>query len=180
MPTCPIPCLESSSTPSHLPKPCMRKNRFQNKTCCSRKHTLPNFGKSIGLPSEMNVLENLPKQFMGSSDVILLDHLPTPFSGKSSIEIPFATMFIFLSISCHALTTSFKVNPVLMKCIIPFQHIHANIFTCIYINIIKSHTTCYANSTQFTPIYQLCIYSQICTHTTCDSISVNHHPNYLT
>ena len=26
-------------------------------------------GKNMGLPSEANVLENLPKQYMGSSDV---------------------------------------------------------------------------------------------------------------
>ena len=33
------PCLESSPTPSHSPKPCMRKITFQNKTCCFPKHT---------------------------------------------------------------------------------------------------------------------------------------------
>ena len=33
------PCSESSLTRSHLPKPCMRKHHFQNKTCCSRKYT---------------------------------------------------------------------------------------------------------------------------------------------
>ena len=38
-----------------------------------------------------------------------------------------------------------------MKCIMPFQHIHVNIFTCIYTNIIKSHKACYANSQSITP-----------------------------
>ena len=45
------------------------------------------------------------------------------------------------------------------------QYIHIH----IYINIFKSHTTCYVISTQFIQIYQLCIYSQIYNHTTCNS-----------
>ena len=30
---------ESSPTPSHLPKPCMRKHLFQNNSCCFRNYT---------------------------------------------------------------------------------------------------------------------------------------------
>ena len=69
MSTCSFPCLESSPTPSHLPKPCMRKHHFQNKLVVLG-NTLPNFGKNMGLPSEANVLENFPKQSWSSSEMI--------------------------------------------------------------------------------------------------------------
>ena len=55
-----IPCPKSLPTPSHLPKTCMRKTSFQNKTCCFRKYTTERVSKNMGLPSEANVLENLP------------------------------------------------------------------------------------------------------------------------
>ena len=34
----------------------------------------------------------------------LLDNSPRQFFGKSSVEIPFTNIFVFLSISCDALT----------------------------------------------------------------------------
>ena len=54
---------------SHMPKPNASKITFFEIKLVVLENTLPNFGKSIGLPYEGNVLENLPKQFMGSSDV---------------------------------------------------------------------------------------------------------------
>ena len=93
----PFPCLESSSTPSNLPKPCMRKHHFQNKTCCSRKSTTE-FRKNMGLPSEANVLENFPKPSWSSSEMICWTVSQPHSLKKSSCEIPFATMFVFQKI----------------------------------------------------------------------------------
>ena len=108
-----LECLHDQShvpSPHRLPYICVSRMRVKISVFKTKlvvlENTLPNFGKSIGLPSEANVLENLPKQFMGSSDVQLLDHLPTQFSGKSSIEIPFTNISVFFFISCHALIPS--------------------------------------------------------------------------
>ena len=68
--TQPFPCLEPSLTPSHLPKPYMRKIIiFKTKTVVL-ENTLSNVGKNMGQPSEANVLENLPKQSWSSSEMI--------------------------------------------------------------------------------------------------------------
>ena len=63
----------------------------------------------------------------------LLDNYPRQFFGKSSFEIPFTTIFIFLS--CHALT------PFVLGCPGPYE-MHYAIFI------------------QHMPIYQSCIYRQ--------------------
>ena len=54
------PCPESSPTPSHLPKPCMRKTSFSKQNLLFLKIHYRSVGKNMGLPSEANVLENLP------------------------------------------------------------------------------------------------------------------------
>ena len=64
------PCLESSPTHSHLPKPCKRKTIIFKTKPVVIENTLPNVGKNMGLPSEANVLENLPKQSWSSSEMI--------------------------------------------------------------------------------------------------------------
>ena len=45
------------------------KSQFSKQKLFVLKKLLPGFGKYIGLPSEANLLDNLPKQFMGPSDV---------------------------------------------------------------------------------------------------------------
>ena len=66
MSTSPIPCLESSSAPSYMLMPCM-------KTVSKQKYLFYLWAtlryKYAGQSSEMNLLDNSPKQFMGPSDV---------------------------------------------------------------------------------------------------------------
>ena len=106
--THPLPCLEPSLTPSRMPKPRVKKYRFQNKRFLFSKTTLLSFGKYIGLPSEANCWIIFSKQSWVSLRDELLDHSPRQFFGKSSLEIPFTTIFLFLS--CHALT------PIVLGC----------------------------------------------------------------
>ena len=73
----------------------------------------------------------------------MLDRLPTPFSRKSSCEIPLATMFVFQKI--HV--------------------VHSHLIS----RLPGAYEMYYAISTIFIPIYQICIYSQIWNHTTCNS-----------
>ena len=66
MSTCPIPCLESSPTLSHKLMPCMK--------IVSKKIYLfylwqSSYIKYVGQSSEVNLLDNSLKQFMGLSDV---------------------------------------------------------------------------------------------------------------
>ena len=61
---------ESSPTPSHSPKPCMRKHLFQNNSCCFRNYTTEVSVKIWDYLSYANVLENLPKQSWSSSEMI--------------------------------------------------------------------------------------------------------------
>ena len=120
MSKCPFPCLESSPTPSHLPKPCMRKHHFQNKTCCSRKYTTK-FQKKYGTTLQGECVGELPETVMVLIPNDLLDRLLTPFSGKSSCEIPFATMFMFILI--HVMHSHLISRlPGAYECIMPFQH----------------------------------------------------------
>ena len=91
--THPFPLLEPLQTPSCMPKPNVRKHCFQNKKFLFSKTYYRVSVKSIGQPSETNLLDNSPKQFMGSSDVncwtisqpnslenLLLKFLSQPFS----------------------------------------------------------------------------------------------------
>ena len=52
--THPHPCLEPSLTPSHMPKPSVRKHCFQNKRFLFSKTYYRVSVKSIGQPSEVN------------------------------------------------------------------------------------------------------------------------------
>ena len=135
MSKCPIPCLESSPTSSHLSKPCIRKYHFQNKTYCSRKYTTE-FRLKYGTILRGECVGELLEIVMVLIRNDLLDRLPTPFSRKSSCEIPFATMFVFQKI--HVM--------------------HSHLISRLpgaYEN-----TLCHFNHF-FIPIYQICIYSQI-------------------
>ena len=61
------------SSPHQLPHTCLSQMRvklqFSKQKLFVLENLLPRFGKHIGLPSEANLLDNLPKQFMGPSDV---------------------------------------------------------------------------------------------------------------
>ena len=91
------PCLESSPTPLHLPKPCMRKTSFQNKSCCFRKYTTDVSVKIWDYPPR-RMCWRTSRTVMVLIRSDLLDCLPTPFSGKSSCKIPFAIMLVFQKI----------------------------------------------------------------------------------
>ena len=118
--THPFPCLESSLTPSRMPKPNVSKTLFSKQKLFILENLLPRFGKYIGLPSEANYWIIFLKQSWVSLRDELLDHSPRQFFGKSSLEIPFTIIFHFLS--CHALTPITLGSPVHMKCNMPFHH----------------------------------------------------------
>ena len=67
--THPFPLPEPLLTPLRMPKPNVRKYCFQNKRFMFSKTYYRVLVKSIGQPSEVNLLDNSPKQFMGSFDV---------------------------------------------------------------------------------------------------------------
>ena len=98
--THPFPLLEPSLTPSRMPKPNVRKHRFQNKRFLFSKTYYRVSIKSIRQPSEANFLDNSPKQFMGSSDVNCWtisqpnspENLPLKFLSQ-----PFSFLFSFTS-----------------------------------------------------------------------------------
>ena len=102
--THPLPLLEPSLTPSRMPKPNVRKYCFQNKRFLFSKTYYRVSAKSIGQPSEANLLDNSPKQFMGPSDV----NCWTISQPNSSENLPLKFLsqpFSFFSfLSCHALT----------------------------------------------------------------------------
>ena len=118
--THPLPCLKPSLTPSCMPKPNVIKISFSKQKLFVLENLLPRFGKYIGLPSEANMLDRLPKQSLVLIQNELFENLLTQFSGKSSLEIPLTISFHFLS--CHALTPITLGSPVHMKCNMPFHH----------------------------------------------------------
>ena len=67
--THPFPFIEPSLTPSRMPKPNVRKHRFQNKRFLFSKADYRVSVKSIRQTNEANLLDNSLKQFMGSFDV---------------------------------------------------------------------------------------------------------------
>ena len=130
--THPFPLLEPLLTPSRMPKPNMRKHCFQNTRFLFSKTYYRVSVKSIGLPSEVNLLDNSLKPFTGPSDLncwtifqpISPENLPLKFLSQ-----PFSFLFFF---SCHALT------PTILGC--P-----------------GAYGMHYATSKQFMVIYKSCI-----------------------
>ena len=134
MSTCPIPCLESSPTPSHMPKPNVRKTLFSKQTVFVLKNVLPSFSKIYWTTLRGELLGDSPKQSWVHLRDELLDNFPRQFFIKSSLKLlsqPFSFLFHFPS--CHALT------PTILGC--P-----------------DAYGMHYAISKQFMPIYQSCIY----------------------
>ena len=119
-------------SPHRLPHTCLSqmrvKSQFSNQKLFVLENLLPSFGKYIGQPSDINMLDNLPKQFMGPSDVNCWTILQKIFRRNS-----FHKHFHFCFLSCHALTP--------------------NILGCP--NAYGMH---YTNSRIFMLIYKTCIY----------------------
>ena len=106
MSTCPIPCPESSPTPSHMPKPNASKiSSFQNKIFLFSK-TCYRVSVKYWTSLRGELLDNAPKQSWSSSEVICWTTLQGNSSENIPSKFPTQTFFVFLSISfsCHALT----------------------------------------------------------------------------
>ena len=137
------PCHECSSTPSHSPKPCMRKIPFSKQNLLFLKI---NYRMSVkyGTTLRSECVGELPVTVMVLIRNDLLDSLPTLFSGKSSYEIPFATMFVFQKIYV----------------------MHSHLIS----RLSGAYEMHYAISTHFIQyIYQYIIYAYIINHTICNS-----------
>ena len=102
-----LECLHAQthvSSPHRLPHTCLRKMqvriKFSKQKLFVLENSLPNFSKYIGLPSEENLLDNSPKQFMGPSDVNCWtisqhnsqENLPSKFLSQT-----FSFLFSFMS-----------------------------------------------------------------------------------
>ena len=124
------------SSPHQLPHTCLSQLRvkisFQNKSFLFSKTYYRVSVKSIGQPSEANLLDNPPKQFMGPSDMNCWtisqhnspENLPSKFLSQ---------YFPFYFLSCHALTpnilgypSAYGIHYVNLKI---FMLIY---FTCVY------------------------------------------------
>ena len=157
MSTCPFPCLESSPTPSHLPKPCMRKISFSKQNLLFLKI---NYRMSVkyGTTLQGKCVGELPETVMVRIRNDLLDRLPTPFSVKSSCEIPFAIMFVFQKTRVMQSHLISRIPGAYENALCFFNHFHTNIYIiCIYSKF-YNHTTC--NSTIST-ITQISLLEQI-------------------
>ena len=94
--THPFPLLEPSLTPSHMPKPSVRKIMFSKQRVFVLENTLPSFGKYIGQPSEANCWVIFLKQSWVHLRDELLDNSPRKFFEKSSLKFlsqPFSFFF---------------------------------------------------------------------------------------
>ena len=104
MSTCPIPCPESSPTPSHMPKPNASKIIvFKTKNFLFSKTYYRDSVNILDYPPK-KIAGKRPKTFMVLIQSDLLDDSPSQFFRKSSFEIPFTKIFPFYFLSCHALT----------------------------------------------------------------------------
>ena len=151
MSTCLIPCLESSPTPSHMPKPiCEQKLSFQNKSFLFLK---------IHYQVSVNILDYPPRRIAGSFFRIVMGPPPRrtvrPLSKtilrKIFLEIPFTTIFPFLFIfmSCTH-TYHSRVSRGIWNALCHFQTIDANIFYMYILTKINSHTNHIIHVIQFT------------------------------
>ena len=138
MSTCPFPCLESSPTPSHLPKPCMRKIPFSKQNLLFLKI---NYRMSVkyGTTLRGECVGELPETVMVLIRNDMLDRLPTPFSGKSSCEIPFATMFVFHKIHVMHSHLISRLPGAYENALCFFNHFHTNIYNMYIFSILQSH-----------------------------------------
>ena len=142
MSTCPIPCLESSPTPSHMPKLNVRKIQFSKQKVFVLENLLPSFGKYIGQPSEVNCWKILRNSHGLASEM----NCWTTLQSNSSENLPLNSFynhfhFYFIFVSCtHAYRS--KVPRCIWNALCHFQTIHANIFYMHILTKINSHTSC--------------------------------------
>ena len=128
-------CLHAQShvsSPHRLPHTCLSqmqvKIQFSKQKLFVLENLLPRFGKYIGQPSEVNLLDNPPKQFIGPSDVNCWttsqhnspENLPSKFLSQT-----FSFLFSFMSCT-HTLYS--RVPQCIWNALCQFQNIHANIF----------------------------------------------------
>ena len=128
MSTCPIQCLESSPTPSHMPKSNARKIQFSKQKVFVLENLLPNFVKKIGLPSDANCWIIFPNSHGSTSEMNCL----TTLQGNSSKNLPWNSFhnhfhFSFIFVSCTHTYCS-RVPRCIWNALCHFQNIHANIF----------------------------------------------------
>ena len=139
MSTCPIPCLESSPTPSHMPKPIVRLTYiFQNKRFLFSKTYYRVSVKYVGQPSEANCWVILQNSHGSASEMNCWITLQKILR-KIFLEIHFTTIFIFLSFSFMSCTLNchYRMPRCIWNALCHFQTIHANIF---YMHILTKLT----------------------------------------
>ena len=144
MSTCPIPCLESSPTPSHMPKPNVRKIQFSKQKVFVLKNLLPSFGKIYWITLQGELLGNYLKQSWVRLRDELLDNSPRQLFGKSSLKFlsqPFSFFFHFVSCT-HAYRS--RVPWCIWNALCHFQTIHPNIFYMHILTKINSQKSCYS------------------------------------
>ena len=93
------------SSPHRLPHTCLSqmrvKSQFSKQKLFVLENLLPRFSKYIRLPSEENLLNNLPKQFMGPSDVncwTISQH-----NSPENLQSKFLSQTFFLFIFFHVM-----------------------------------------------------------------------------
>ena len=138
MSTCSFLCLESSPTPSHLPKPCMRKISFSKQNLLFLKI---NYRMSVkyGTTLRGECVGELPETVMVLIRNDLLDCLPTPFSGISSCEILFTTMFVFQKIHVMHSHLISRLPSAYENALCFFNHFHTNISNMHIFSNLQSH-----------------------------------------
>ena len=128
MSTCPVPCLESSPTLSHMPKPNASKNHsFQNKIFLFSK-TYYRVSVKYWTTLRGELLDNAQKQSWSSSEMIYW----TTLQGNSSENLPskfisqtFFFLFFYFRVM-HSLLIS-RVPQCIWNALCQSQNIHANI-----------------------------------------------------
>ena len=131
--THPLPCLELSLTPSHMPKPRVRKYYFQNKRFFFLKNILSSFGKIYWTTLRGELLGDFPKQSWVHLRDELLDNSPRQFFGKSSLKFLSQPFFLFLSFMSCTHTYCARLPRCIWNALCHFQTTNANISqSCIY------------------------------------------------
>ena len=138
----PIPCLESSPTPSYMPKPNVRKIQFSKQKVFVLENILQSFGKIYWTTLRVELLGNSLKQSWVRLRDELLDNSPRQFFGKSSLKF-LSQPFSFSFMSCTHTYRS-RVPRCIWNALCHFQTIHANIFYMYILTKFNSHKLCYS------------------------------------
>ena len=130
------------------------------------ENTLPKYSVKYGTTLQGELVGELSETVMVLIRSDLLAHLRTQFSGISSCEIPFATISIFIKITCHALTPNSRLPSAYENALCHFQnHLH-NMSICIFsINYNYTHVIHTSIITRFSSIEQIINHLQWLTNT---------------